>query len=148
MKKMQTRHHWRMRTTAFAVAAIGVGIGTGVGASIAVGTPVLQSQVHTKGTTNFSVNAKGQTYGSALGVATPPNLIAVYADNGQSGYVYQTQLNAATGANVTTPSQALAWDAESSTSRSIPVYASDGTRVIGTFTISGSGKNLTSPAGG
>jgi hypothetical protein len=94
----------------------------------------------------YQTNANGQTYGSAAGVAFDqrPDLILAVGQSATgsgyvTGYVLKAQLDADTGADVTTPAEALAWDAThtgpNAAPISIPVYANDGTTVLGTATI-------------
>jgi hypothetical protein len=99
----------------------------------------------------YPANANGQTYGSAApapgvppGPVHEPDLISAIGTalngNGRvTGYVLRSQLDADTGADVTTPAQAVAWTeahtGSKATAVSIPLYAQDGTTVIGTFTI-------------
>ena len=97
----------------------------------------------TSGSTQFPRNASGQTYGSAAGLLPrqQPELIAV---TGQStsggghvnGYVLRSQLNDDDCGQVKTPKAAVACTRlHAGTSRTIPIYAQNGTTVIGTFTI-------------
>lgn len=90
----------------------------------------------------FPTNARGQTYGSAAATApgNEPDLISAVgkSPSGQivQGYVSASALNAATPGNaVTTPAQAIAANSEQQ-STSIPLYAEDGTTIVGTFTTS------------
>jgi len=99
--------------------------------------------------TRFPKNSRGETYGS-LSKASPrdvPYLIEVIASNGQVGYVQRSAFDAATGANVSSPQQAVTWDEQAANGDlSIPVYAQDGTTVIGSFIItSARGTSITSP---
>lgn len=85
--------------------------------------------------TAWAVNAKGDTYGVENGHGTP-DLVAVEATNGRTGYAYATDLAKAEGSGFTSPAEALAWqDAHQGTSASIPVYEADGATVIGEFVI-------------
>jgi len=83
--------------------------------------------------TPWGVNSDGQTYGVPNSQGTP-DLIAAVATNGQQGYVYATQLQAAQP-QPTSPQQAATMHP---TPVAIPVYKSDGHTVIGEFVI-GSG---------
>lgn len=85
-------------------------------------------------TTAWGVNAHGQTYGVINSHGTP-DLVAV--DNGQvAGYVKARDMACASGGDVANPAQAVAWDqASAHRDISIPVYQSDGTTAIGTFTV-------------
>ncbi len=84
-------------------------------------------------TSTFSVNASGQTYGSDLSVASSaqgPTLVEVVATNGKTGYAYANQLN---GPTPTSPAQAVALGKTGP--RTVPVYKSNGTTVIGHFIV-------------
>lgn len=76
----------------------------------------------------WGINASGQTYGAANANGTP-DLVAVIASNGRSGYVYANQLS---GPPPMTPSQAVTEN--NSAPRTLAVYESDGTTPVGTFT--------------
>jgi hypothetical protein len=78
-------------------------------------------------TTAWGVNASGQTYGTANQHGTP-DLVAVDATNGRTGYVYATQL---TSPAPTSPSQAVAEN--NSPPKTLTVYDSDGKTPIGKF---------------
>jgi len=80
--------------------------------------------------TAWGVNSDGQTYGVPNSRGTP-DLIAAVATNGQQGYIYATQLQAAQP-QPTSPQQAAAMHP---TPVAIPVYKSDGHTVIGEFVI-------------
>ncbi|MDR2722498.1 MAG: hypothetical protein LBB54_02035 [Cellulomonadaceae bacterium] len=89
------------------------------------------------------------TYGSALDARTIeeiPDLIKAEATNGRIGYVKQAELDEVSGASVSNPEEALAWNKEVETRRTrgesieIPVYLSDGVTQIGVFTIDTSGE--------
>lgn len=91
----------------------------------------------------FARNAAGQTFGEAPNGMAPedwPDLVHVRASNGRTGYVEKTVLNELTGADVSTPEEAVAWmkkmDAATWDSKTIPVYESDGRSKIGEFEIS------------
>lgn len=89
--------------------------------------------------TPWGVNAKGETYGVQNASGTP-DLIAVEATNGLTGYAYERGLAEARGDNVRTPEEALAWQEENQgKSFSVPVYRSDGETLIGEFVIGGPG---------
>ncbi len=139
------------RSTVFVLVALIVGVSSGIGVSVVMGGASATSSgaksvvssigvaAASGGSSNatYPTNANGQTYGSAVGasLSNPPDLILTYASNGQIGYVYSSQLSASSGANVTTPSEAVAWDAIRNRIQVIPVYAVDGTTVIGNFSI-------------
>lgn len=80
--------------------------------------------------TAWGVNADGKTYGVPNSHGTP-DLIAVAATNGQHGYVYATELQAAQS-QPTSPAQAATMEPATV---GIPVYTSDGHTVIGQFVI-------------
>jgi len=101
---------------------------------------------------HYSLNESGQTYGSLSDAVSPedePDLILVRATNGLEGYVLREALNQATGANVATPEEAIAWqqtqDAIGWTTKTIPVYESDGQTQIGEFEITRSIPNYEEP---
>lgn len=80
--------------------------------------------------TPWGVNANGDTYG-VTNDDGDPDLVAVQATNGLSGYAYATEIE---GPTPTSPAEALAQqEANEGKSRSIPVYESDGETVIGEF---------------
>ena len=99
-------------------------------------------QVQTSTSVQYLTTAHGQTYGPDLGPSNPgqastyhgPKLVWVQATNGKSGYVYAAQLN---GPIPKSPQQAIAMNAQYP--RTIPVYARNGTTVIGKFVIGGTG---------
>ena len=82
-------------------------------------------------TSAWAVNASGQTYGAANRNGTP-DLVAVIATNGRSGYVYSSQLNPPPASS---PAAALAEQAANTKGEYIPVYESDGTTIIGRFEV-------------
>lgn len=116
----------------FAAAGSGVALATGAFASsdpvVIQGLPgASQSPPPT-----YSTNANRQTYGSLLNStssATDPVLARVIATNGATGYVYTSQLNQ----SAASPGAAVAQQSANATGRYIPVYAQDGTTVIGQF---------------
>ncbi|MDM4762784.1 hypothetical protein QT381_07165 [Galbitalea sp. SE-J8] len=89
----------------------------------------------------YAVNANGQSYGSAADANSPdtePDLIGVVADNGKTGYVLKTELAEADGSNITSPEEAVKWEnGGAKVNHTVDVYESDGTTVIGTFTVYG-----------
>jgi len=90
-------------------------------------------------TTAWGSNAKGDTYGVQNENGTP-DLIAVIATNGNSGYAYKTDLEEADGTaamkTFKSPQDALDWQkARSGKSFPVPVYKVDGKTVIGEFVI-------------
>jgi len=74
----------------------------------------------------WAANANGQTYGVENSHGRP-DLIAIWADNGQQGYAFATDLYPQAGGPAT---------------GDIPVYLSDGTTVVGTFTAGMGGAQL------
>lgn len=97
----------------------------------------------------YPKNAHGLTYGSAANANSPgnePDLIKVVASNGKEGYVYRTQLEPQT--TPTNPAQAVAQQQARAANavKAIPVYAADGTTVIGSFVMSNSVTATTSTA--
>lgn len=88
---------------------------------------------------SWPTNASGQTYGTADGKESP-DLIAAVATNGLEGFVFRKDLDEATGATAAktfkSPEEALLWQENNQgRPRAIDVFASDGTTLIGTFTI-------------
>lgn len=86
----------------------------------------------------YEVNEYGQTFG-IIGNAMRcdfPDLIAVYGDNGEKGYVYETEWD---GEQPSCPEEAAKMMEERAKNgnppRVINVYDSDGRTVIDTFTI-------------
>ena len=107
-----------------------------LGASPQARWTITLTYVHTE-RTPLAVNARGETYG-VWGDGPEPDLIAAMATNGREGYVRRTELDAAAGANPSTPAQALAWQsAHAGETTYIPVYESDGESVIGEFRVEG-----------
>src|SRR5699024_2307114 len=75
-------------------------------------------------TVQNTTNERGQTLGSAAeaeSLEDVPDLIAAYGDDGQIGYVYSSALMSV------------------DESTSVPLYASDGTTVIGEFSVNARG---------
>ena len=108
--------------------------------SVAAGAPAELKQR----TPVYAENARGETYGSAMLAFQPadePDLILAQATNGKVGYVRAAELDAASGADIDRPKDALTWnsrlDAAASTGRlaAVPVYLVDGRTVIGVFEI-------------
>lgn len=99
--------------------------------------------------TEWAVNDSGQSYGvpretpgAPLVETNYPDLIPVSATNGSVGYVYKEDHAWATGdlamQQFTSPEDALRWqETEGRFDRSIPVYESDGTTVIGHYVVAG-----------
>ena len=92
--------------------------------------PLLVLAGHTNNT-----NVNGQTYGTimdATSMDTCADLLAAIGDDGTEGYVLATDL---WGKRASTPEEALALNKDAWKSREIPLYASNGNDIIGTFTI-------------
>lgn len=86
-------------------------------------------------TTAWAVNARGETYGVENEKGTP-DLIAVFATNGKQGYASARDTAAATGGQPTSPEDAAARSAANAgKTRTVPVYESDGTTLLGQFPI-------------
>jgi hypothetical protein len=90
----------------------------------------------------LGTNAKGESYGMESPENGTPDLIAVMATNGQSGYVYRTDLEEANGTaaikTFKSPADALAWQAaRGDKDVAIPVYDLDAKEVLGEFVIGG-----------
>jgi hypothetical protein len=94
----------------------------------------LQATYVNRVTTSWGINASGETYGVQNQKGTP-DLIAVVVDQGKThGYVEASELNCASGGDVKSPAQALAWEKKNQNRNiSFPVYESNGTTVIGVF---------------
>jgi hypothetical protein len=90
--------------------------------------------------TDWAVNSNGDTYG-AENENGSPDLVAVIATNGTSGYAYRTDLEDANGTTASktfkSPADALAWQ-ESVAGKTfvVPVYDATGKTVVGEFVIS------------
>lgn len=89
--------------------------------------------------TDWSVNAKGETFGIENDSGTP-DLIAVLTTEGRQGYVYADELaeidGTAAAREFTSPEDALRWQEEQKgKTLSVPVYLSDGETVVGEFVI-------------
>ncbi len=88
----------------------------------------------------LAVNDNGDTYGIMGAPEGTPDLVSVYATNGQLGYVYADELAEADGTAAAetfrTPQDALDWQAAREGQRiAIPVYLSDGETLIGEFVL-------------
>ena len=100
------------------------------------GTVTIQYVNHVP--TRLGMNAHGLTFGVTGSDQGEPDLIAVAATNGKSGYVNAKDLADADGTTAqksfTSPADALQWqDANTGRTHTIAVYESDGTTVIGDF---------------
>ena len=115
--------------TTYALPVTGSGTTT-IGASSTLRWEGVFTYSHREAT-RLGVNANGDTYGVLGSDAGEPDLVAVEATNGRSGYVYATDLAQDTPAS---PADAAARAADTTgTVRVIPVYESDGETVIGEF---------------
>ena len=133
------------------VAAIGLILGIGAGFAVYAGLAratsrgsVLTSQMPAALPGNgcdsgprpaigkFPGDSNGDGIISDSGSERVPALIAAVADNGVSGYVKYTELFCQPA-----PASPAAAAAAQTTGQSIPVYASNGTTVVGTLTIGG-----------
>ncbi|MBC3762006.1 hypothetical protein ACUN7V_12395 [Quadrisphaera oryzae] len=85
--------------------------------------------------TDWAVNARGETYGTQKEDGARPDLLAAVATNGVQGYFRTSEFDAAHGTGPTSPEDAAAWYARPVVVVEIPVYASDGTTVLGQFDV-------------
>lgn len=90
----------------------------------------------------YPTNGQGQTYGSAAGGAPAPDLVEAIGagPNGGhvTGYVLNSQLDAVSGSpcEFSSPQAAVTFaQAHAGKVTTIPLYAKDGTTVVGQFTI-------------
>jgi len=84
--------------------------------------------------TVYETNANGETYGSALSADTigvEPDLIAAVGTNGLEGFVKSSDLDP----GVTSPEEAIVYMNTIGDTLSIPLYAVDGTTVLGEFVL-------------
>jgi hypothetical protein len=136
------RSHGKRLATGISAVVVGFAVAGG-GAAIATGALTNGDQVtihqllDSSGSTapTWPKNAHGQTYGSVLNStssATDPDLVQVIATNGQTGYVYSSQLNPPAPSS---PAAAVAQQTKNTDGQFIPVYAQDGTTVIGQFEV-------------
>lgn len=130
---------------AIGVSAAAISFGA-VGGGLAVATGALTDgdrvTIHeplgaTSGSpSSWPTNARGQTYGSLLNSSsstTDPDLAQAIATNGQQGYVDSSQLNSA---GPSSPAAAVAQQRADNAGKYIPVFAENGTTVIGQFEVS------------
>jgi hypothetical protein len=92
--------------------------------------------------TELGVNANGETFGVESPENGTPDLIAVMATNGASGYVYAKELYG--GPMPTSPEDAVKNFNTPRPPREIPVYLSDGQSKVGIFKAAGSGGGIPS----
>ncbi|MFE4835917.1 peptidase M56 family protein [Arthrobacter sp. NPDC056691] len=90
--------------------------------------------------TEWGVNAKGETYGVESPEKGTPDLVAVTASNGASGYAYAKDRYG--GPTPTSPEDAARNFSTTRPPREIPVYLSDGQTKVGTFQATGSGGGI------
>lgn len=90
----------------------------------------------------LGVNAKGETYGIESQENGTPDLIAVMATNGRSGYAYTRDLIG--GPMPTSPEDAVKNFNTPRPPRQIPVFLSDGETQVGVFEAGGSGGGVPS----
>ncbi|MDP9983310.1 hypothetical protein J2W14_002723 [Pseudarthrobacter oxydans] len=90
--------------------------------------------------TQLGVNAKGETYGVESPENGAPDLIAVMATNGSSGYAYAKDLYG--GPMPTSPDDAAKNFNTPRPPREIPVFLSDGETQVGVFLAAGSGGGI------
>lgn len=86
-------------------------------------------------TTDWGVNANGDTYGVTNDHGTP-ELVAVVATNGREAYVYADDLDGVSNTAATSPEEALEQqEAQGGETVTIPAYESDGETVVGEFAV-------------
>jgi hypothetical protein len=132
-----TRANTSGHTVSLAPGQHSVTIKTGAGTRWQL-TAKYVKQVRTK----LGVNAKGETYGIESEENGTPDLIAVVATSGSSGYVYAKDLYG--GPMPTSPEDALKNFSTPRPPREIPVYLSDGATKVGVFEAAGSGGGIPS----
>jgi len=91
----------------------------------------LQATYVSRETTPWAVNENGDTYG-VVNEQGEPDLLAVVATNGRTGYAYADELR---GPQASSPDEAATW---APAPRTVDVYESDGETVIGEFVVGGS----------
>ncbi len=91
---------------------------------------------------DYPTNDAGQTYGSLNDAVLPenePDLILVEATNGAEGYVLKEVLDEITGANISSPEEAMEWERKLAEAPPeplfIPVFETDGVTSVGSFEI-------------
>ncbi|PWJ56489.1 hypothetical protein SAMN06264364_101467 [Quadrisphaera granulorum] len=82
--------------------------------------------------TDWQTNARGETSGVTKPGGSSPDLVAAIATNGAQGY-YRASEYAALTPQPRNPEEAARWGRLPSRTVTIPVYASDGTTVLGEF---------------
>lgn len=143
-----------MKNTSLKVKVLSVVLGAVVlsvaGISVANATmqasgqpqPEISQVTSFTGVAGFERNAAGQTYGVPMeikGQIAEPDLVRVYATNGQLGYVRNQERKVATGdpSLFKSPEEALRWQENRAPGPvTIPVYDVDGVTTIGEFEFS------------
>jgi hypothetical protein len=92
--------------------------------------------------TDLGINDKGETYGVESPENGVPDLIAIMATNGASGYAYAKDLYG--GPMPTSPEDAVKNFTTPRPPRVIPVFLSDGETKVGIFLAAGSGGGIPS----
>jgi len=119
-------------TVALALTVGGIALGTTASVAITALTETQYLSEHSAPA--YETNDRGLTFGSVEDARTPdeePDLILVVATNGERGYALKTDLE---GPTPSSPEDAVR-QTMNQTSRTIPVYESDGTTLIGEFLI-------------
>lgn len=132
----------RTRKMLLAGASIGLALGGFLGGSAVAGV-LSTGPAEDAPKPEYASNQSGLSYGSAASAVSPetePDLILVETKDGTTGYVYKTDLDRASGADVKTPDDALVWQNARSGPASIPVYDVDGKTPIGEFIVGELGK--------
>lgn len=114
-----------MARNVLAVGLLSVAVAGGAGVVVAAGV----DETAPSPAVEFPINENGLTYGSGLDTDVGLDLIEAYATNGELGYVRATDLNQDLAAD---PAEALSQDVAG---HRIPIYAVDGTTVIGEFVV-------------
>lgn len=91
--------------------------------------------------TEWATNEHGQSYGIENSNGRP-DLVAVVATNGKTGYAFRADMDDAAGEDeqkaFKSPEDAIAWQkARQGMTFSVPVYESDGTTLVGEFMVGG-----------
>lgn len=120
------------------------GVGTSQSASASSTQETIAYQDSTIEVSPLAKNEAGLTYGSSLGRGTPeaaPDLVEVIGNDGKTGYVHKEHLFPELPES---PAEALALSARSSGEFTVPVFESDGTTQIDTFTVNDGAVTTTS----
>lgn len=116
----------------FSLIAGSIAGGLTLSAVVALGTVGIASAIDSP----YSVNAQGQTYGSAIHASSPeqePDLIAATATNGKDGFVLKSDLDV----QADSPESAAQITKQSDAGFEIGVYLSDGKTRVGSFLVGG-----------